>query len=539
MKKKSKVTIALIMSIALLLIALPLVGICAEPKPQGTLKTGWVSLGQEGWLIDQGSSDQCRMWPYIYEYPFYRNEITREYIPGLALRSEMAKDGMSYTMYLRKGVQFQGGWGEFTAEDIKYSYERIMKKDSISLSKKRFNQFIKRMEVVDPYTLKFYFKQPSPEFQAQTPIKYAPIVSKKYHETVGDEKARWEPIGSGPWRLIEHKEGEYLKYEAFDKHWRLVPEFKYLYQYLVPEEGTRFAMLKTKQLHVAQVSPMRLKEIEKIPHLTTQIAPGGYTIYVVMGGLLTPGDKRYQEGVHNKDPWKDIRVREAMSIAIDREAIVKSIYLGTARPIPVGWLFPGWQDLPPIPYDPEKAKRLIAEAGYPNGFDLTVIASGAWPPAIEMPRVMEIIATYYEAIGLRPKIKPMDKVEILRLGRAGKHVNNVYGWKDVFRDSWTGKSEDRFKTGGITHFVSPELTRLIDDYESENDLVKRAANQKKVLQYHYDNWVTIPVIQAGECWVYNNEVASDWIQDPEGKYHNMDYIRHAKPSNTWRLFEIK
>jgi peptide/nickel transport system substrate-binding protein len=540
MKGKPKVIIGLIIGIALFLIALPLLGVCAEPKPQGTLKTAWATCAQEGFLPDQGDTMQARVWPIVYEYPFYKHERTREHIPGLALRSEMSKDAMSYTMYLRKGVPWQGGWGEVTAEDVKYSYERIMRKGSTNMLKKRFQSFTERIDVVDPYTVKIHFKKPTPEFQQHICLKQAAIVCKKYIETVGDEKARWEPIGSGPWRLVEHKLGSYLKYEASDKHWRLVPEFKYLYQYVVPEESTRFAMLKTKKIDLAQVTPMRIAEIEKIPELSTQLSTGGYSIHGVFGGMLTPPDPRYKKGYHRTDPWVDIRVREAMSIAIDREGIVKAVYQGAATPTQIGWRFPGYQDLPPVPYDPERAKKLLAEAGYPNGFDLTVIASGAWPPAIEMPQVMEIVAGYFEEIGLRPKIQPMDKPEIRRLGRVGKLVGQVYGWKDGYRDSWSGKSEDKFKPGSTgTHFQSPEITALIDDYEGECDPVKRAANLRKLRDFHYKNWVSIPVIMAGSVWAYNNEVVGDWPMEMEQKTHNVSYIRHAKPLNTWRLFELK
>jgi ABC-type transport system substrate-binding protein len=514
MKKKSKVNIGLIIGIALFLIALPLLEVCAEPKPQGTLKTGWHSLAEEGFLVDYGTGEQQRSWVLVNENPFYKHEKTREYLPGLALRGEYSKDAMNYTMYLRKGVPWQGGWGEFTAEDIKYTYEkRIMRKEGVATLKKLFRKMIKSIDVTDPYTVKIHFNYAAPEFHASTALRYAVIHSKKYCETVGDEKARWEPIGTGPYRLVEHKMGDYLKFEASDKHWRVVPEFKYIYQYIIPEESTRWAMLQTKKIDLGQVTPRRIAEAEKIPHVSTGISPGGYTIFGVFGGLLTPPDPRYKKGYHSSDPWKDKRVREAMALAVDREAIVKAVYLGAARPIPTGWLFPTWEDLPLIPYDPERAKKLLAEAGYPNGFDLTVIASGAWPPAIEMPRVMEIVATYFERIGLRPKMLPMGKPEIRRRGRKANLVGHVYGWKDIFRDSWTGKSEDRCKPGASSSiFQSPELTALIDDYEEET---------------------------AGVAWAYNNQVVGDWPMEMENKGQNIEYIRHVKPLNTWRLFELE
>jgi ABC-type transport system substrate-binding protein len=481
------------------------------------------------------------MWPLVYEYPFYIHEKTRDYIPGLALRGEYSKDAMSYTMYLRKGVPWQGGWGEVTAEDIKYSFERVMRKDSVAMMKKMFAGRLKGIDVLDPYTVKFNFKKKSPEFHAQFALFYGPIHCKKYIETVGDEKARWEPIGSGAFRLVEHKLGDYLKYEAVDKHWRIVPEFKTIYQHIVPEESTRWAMLKTGKIHLGQVTPMRIAEAKKIPKFSTKMSSGGYTIFAVFGGNLTPADPRYKKGYHGTDPWRDMRVREAMSISIDREAIVKAMYAGAARPSTISALLPGWRDLPPVPYDPERAKKLLAEAGYPNGFDLTVIASGAWPPAIEMPKVIEIMAGYFEEIGLRPKIVPMDKPEILRIARAGKHKGHVYGWKASPRDSWTGKLQFWFHPGAAaTHYQDhPVLTDLISDYDGEGDMKKRDAKLRKVGDYLYKNWVTIPVIQTGSVWAYNNEVISEPPIQMVDKDHHLSYIRHAKPLNTWRLFEIQ
>jgi ABC-type transport system substrate-binding protein len=105
MKGKSKVTIGLITSIALLLIALPLLGVCAEPKPQGTLNIALASLAEEGFLSPVGESAQARVWPLVFEYPFYLNEKTQKPMPGLAKRMEYSKDGLTLTMYLRKGVQ--------------------------------------------------------------------------------------------------------------------------------------------------------------------------------------------------------------------------------------------------------------------------------------------------------------------------------------------------------------------------------------------------------------------------------------------------
>lgn len=546
MEKKSRVGIGMMMiGMALVLIVLPSFQkeTLAQPKPEGTLRAAWPTLAQEGFLPDYGDTDQNVNWCLVYDFPFFKNEKTRENIPGLALGGEYSKDASSYTMHLRKGVPWQDTkkWGEVTAEDVKYTYERIMRRTSTASLQPTLEEAIKSMELIDRYTLKINFKNPFPEFHMVASQKHGPIVCKKYVETVGDEKARWEPIGSGPWRLVEHKFGQYLKFEAADKNWRLVPEFKYIYQYIVPEESTRIAMLKTKQLDLAQISPSQMADVEKTPFLKVKLRPGGYNIFSVFGGMETPKDSRYKEGYHLKDPWaKNIKVREAMNIAIDRNAIIKAVYLGAAVQTSVCHMLPGWQDLPPIPYDPERARRLLAEAGYPNGFDLTVVASSGWKPANELPKVMEILANYWEAIGLKPKIVPMDKGEQTTLFNAGKMAGKVFGYKDSYRDAWGGKLQQYFSyvAKGV-YFQDPELITALNDYEQEVDLAKRTAKLAKVRDWTYKHWITIPLIQSFTEWAYNREVVGYWPDEMAQAYERMDYIRHPKPVNTFRLFEIE
>jgi peptide/nickel transport system substrate-binding protein len=360
---------------------------------------------------------------------------------------------------------------------------------------------------------------------------------KKYIETVGDEKARWEPIGSGPYRLVEHKFGEYLKFEASDEHWLIVPEFKYIVVQIVPEESTRIAMLKTGETDIVPISAQSLPDLQKRPEITAKPYGVGYCLFAWFGGRICPADKRYQEGYHLKDPWEDIRVREALRIAIDREAIIKAIYKGAASPMAIAWSLPGWQDLPPIPYDPERAKRLLGEAGYPNGFDVTVVATSGWSPAFEMPKVMEIVAAQLKEIGINTTIKAMDKAQQFALNRAGKTAGMIFPWKDSMKVSFAGRHRVIFSPGGNpVIFCSDEFTPLIEKYEGEIDLTKRAAYLGDVRDYRYKNKLTIPLIVARSVWAWRNDTVGEWPKSDLDKNHLFKYIRHPKPLNTWRLF---
>jgi ABC-type transport system substrate-binding protein len=178
---------------------------------------------------------------------------------------------------------------------------------------------------------------------------------QKYVETVGQEKAAKNPIGSGCYRVVEHKGGESLKFEAVEKHWRLVPEYKYVIYQLAPEESTRVAMLKTKELDVVLIdTPRVLNDLDREPGFKTALQPGGYKPTFWFGGMLLPEDKKFVKGYHRQDPWVDVRVREAMNIAIDRKAIVDSIYFGKAKASAIWTSQPGSDELKPYPYDPRE-----------------------------------------------------------------------------------------------------------------------------------------------------------------------------------------
>jgi peptide/nickel transport system substrate-binding protein len=502
------------------------------------------TLAEEGFLADMGDSNQARVYPLVYDYEFYNDEKAKELIPGLAKRFEYSKDNLTLTLYLQEGVQFHEGWGEVTAEDFKYTYDRCMRPESVNLRKELYDEIVKSVEVVNRYTVAVHLKKYAPEFfkdfsPAVNP--YMGILSKKYVEKVGDDKARFNPIGTGPYRLVEYKAGQYMKFEAYEKHWRVIPEYKYITVQIVPEESSRVAMLKGGETDIAPITALSMADLKKVKGITAKAWIGGYNVYLTFGGMITPKDKRYKKGYHLSDPWVDKRVRIAMNLAIDREAIVKAIYGGAARPIPVCWSLKGWDKLPLIPYDPEKAKQLLAEAGYPNGFDVTISTSHDWAPMLESPSIMQIVAAYLKKIGLNAKIKMMDKALVTGAAREGNDVGSLHNWKDSYKDSHAGQFNDKFYPsltgkGIVCWYTSEELTTSIDNYEAELDIQKRDAALAKVLNYLYNEYTTIPIVMGSPAWASRDAVVGEWPMSTGDKSHNFEYIRHPKPLNTWRLF---
>lgn len=508
-------------------------------KPEGTLVIALEGLREESFLPDIGSADQVNFWEIVYDYLFYTDMKTREAIPGLALKFEYTKDYRNITLSLRKGVKWQEGWGEVTAEDVKYSFERCMRKGSSNEANTELRDSIDRIEVLDPYTLVFRLKDPDPVFWGMFTYginSATPIICKKYVESVGDDKAKRDPIGSGPYHLVEHNLGDNMKFEALSEHWRIVPEFKYLILRAVAEESTRVAMLKTGAVDITPISSNSIADLQKTG-MRVLTSSAGYIPYITFGGMLIPEDRRYVKGVHRTAPWADVRVREALDISIDRETIAKSIYLGAAKPAVIAPTVPGWNELEPYPYDPKRAKELLVEAGYPSGFSFKLYTSPQ-SPGQEMPKLAEIVANYWEKIGLKPSIVLGRYEDYRKMAEAGKDAQILWTGRQSYRDEWSSKWRlDYAPNGGLPKFQSPEAVAFLKRLDSEMNYEKRKGIWKEIARYHRDAHTQIPLVIALSVWGLSKKVG-EWPQNLDLRPKNFVYIRQANPLNTWRLFNL-
>lgn len=529
------ICLGLLFSIASLFTA----GTLAQGEDESTLSIGMPTLYEETFLLWVGSPSQD-LWAMVYDYLFYRDTDTKDIIPGLAKEIwQVSEDLMTYTIQLREGIPWQDGWGEVTAEDVKYTFDRSKKPGSTNSEREVLEKAIDYIEVVDDYTVSFHLKNPDPKFWhflvADISGWNLPIVCKNYILEVGEKKAGEEPIGSGPYRVVEHGWGDYFKFEAKTEHWRVVPEFKYVIMRVVPEESTRVAMLKTGALDIAEISLRSVADVNKTEGTAAESWPGGYVMYVSFGGMLTPLDERYEEGYHRTDPWADVRVREAMNLAINREDLVKVIYKNMADPMPIGWTLPGYEELDPIPYDPDRAKELLSEAGYPDGFSLTLNAHES-PPAVEIPIVQELLASYFGEIGLQAKVSMTDKAKAREYMRAAKDVGMLIPQETGVRRNWEVKFPGSYLPGAAkNHFQSEELTALYNRVVEEVDIEKREKIWAEIAKYNRKNFTEIPLVVAHPIFGFRTDKVGEWPKNsPFPKY--FEYIRRAEPLGNWRLF---
>lgn len=280
--------------------------------------------------------------------------------PVLAESYTVSDDGLAYTFKLREGVKFHDGT-DFNAEAVKVSLERVMNPDN---KLARFNQFnrIAKVEAVSPYVVKITLKEPFGPFINSLAHASAAIISPAALAKWGNTDIAFHPVGTGPFVFEEWKETDYIKGKKFDGYWKKgFPKVDEVIWKPVLENNTRAAMLQTGEADFAYPLPYeQVPALQGNSKLNVTIAPSIIVRYISFNMLQKPFD--------------DLRVRQAINYAINKEALAKVAFSGFAEPagsiVPEGVLYA--HKMAPWPYDPNKARQLLKEAGYPNGFESTL-----------------------------------------------------------------------------------------------------------------------------------------------------------------------
>jgi len=416
--RRSLATVALI-AIVVLLCAVATAPAHAAPDgradtPVGTLTVAVATFGNERWLphLYVGAED-------VVLKPLWENLLSRDakgnLIPMLAERWQVLDGGRTWRFHLRKGIKFHNGV-ELTAEDVKFTFTAIVKEGSANSLAPEF-RLIKSMEVEGPHAIAIRFEKPFVTLGNRVTQglfgSVAYVQSKKHIETAGEDGAERHPVGTGPWKFVEHVRGDRIVYEAVENHWRATPHFKRLVFLKVPEPATRMAMLRAGSADVIESGGEYVDELKKVG-MRTLTMPNTAAIWVILGGQW-PTRPSYDPKV----PWAqpDVerarKVRLALNLAVDKKAIFQQVLGGVGTPVGTVNYYPTdpWMSealLKPIPYDPARAKTLLAEAGYPSGFEITLNLT-AWPGRSYLPDVGEAVATYWEKVGLKVKRRPVDR----------------------------------------------------------------------------------------------------------------------------------
>lgn len=478
--------------------------------PSGTLNVALSTFEAETFLPWNGGVARQSYLLMIYDTLVYADPKTGALKPGLAEKWDLAKDGKSVTFYLRKGVQFNEGYGEMTSADVKYSIERMIDKSSIGSPAANLRTIIDKVEAPDPYTVVVYQKGPYiglvGGYMNDTNAGGI-IVSKKYVESVGDEKANAHPIGTGPYQLAEdHKKGGPIKLttvQGVEKHWRVTPYYKNVNFLLAPEEATRVAMLKNGE---ADLAPISYDSIDAVKASGLHIASidKEWGPLIRFGGIVTNDPKRFNE----KAPWAKKEVRQALNYAVDKEAIAKNIFKGQAVPTGASMPLPVWSDITPYPYDPAKAKALLAQAGYPNGFDLP-LRTFTTNPGAELPAIGEAVALYWKAVGINVKIVPSDWNTVrgdLLAFKANDYLFTQRG--QPFVDPQVGLDLEYDQQNGFAIYSTADVVAKYNAIRSELDPAKRDQMAKDFGNFVKDEATNVFLVFANEAYGASKKVGN-------------------------------
>ncbi|MFK5953474.1 MAG: ABC transporter substrate-binding protein [Desulfobacterium sp.] len=327
-----------------------------------TFDPGWMTSGER----------ELTIMSCLYNGLVKYNEGTWDIVPDLAESWEMSEDGKTVVFKLRKGVQFHKGYGEMTAEDVKFSFERIVDPANKCPEKSQWAA-LDHVEVVDTYTVKLVLKNPMVTLLTSLlPMNTGMIVSKKAVGEMGQEKFGKNPVGTGPYELTSWKPKSHVKLSIFKEYFKEKPAVEILTFLPIVEDATCETALKTGELDIGRSAMITVESFKKDKRFNVYSKPAMKTYWLGM--------------TVNKAPFDNLKLRQAFRYAVNVDNIVEAAFYGTAQRantiLPPG-LPDYWADAPAYKQDIAKAKALIKEAGKVDGFTVKLFI-----PSNDVERIM-------------------------------------------------------------------------------------------------------------------------------------------------------
>jgi peptide/nickel transport system substrate-binding protein len=485
--------------------------VAAQQAPAGQAVMAWHVTIAPSWFDPSTAPPQITPFGMLYAI---HDALVRPY-PGQKMGPSLAEswrespDGRMYEFKLRRGLTFHNG-DPVTADDVKFSFERYK-----GAGAKEFQARVQQVEVVDPLTVRFHLKEPWPDFMTfygTTATAAGIVVPKKYITQVGEDGFRKHPIGAGPYKFVSHQPGIEVVLEAYTGYWRRVPNIKKLVMKSVPEATTRAVMLKSGEADIAYVlDGPDAEDIKRDPRL--QIVPSKHAsiFWVEFADQWDP-----------KSPWHDKRLRLAVNYALDRKKINEAACLGFCPP--AGVIVPRVMDfalqVEPPPYDPGKARQLLAEAGYPNGLD-----AGEFVGIPGFPTVAESVVNYLNAAGIRLKMRAMERATFYAAWREKKLHGLFLTAAGNSGNAGSRVQEFIQSKGSYAYGGYPDIDDLFQQQARERDPKKREALLYKIQQLTIDRVMFAPVMDLRALMgvgprVTEHTITSVWMS-PFPSYEDM------------------
>ena len=418
--------------------------------------------------------------------------------PRMARTVNVSRDGLDYVFTLRHGITFQNG-DPLTGEDVKFSLERILDPSVKSTRRVYFAPVVKAVEA-NGDTVTIHLSKQDGAFLNKV-AGFLFVVPKAYTTRLGTPEAfSAAPIGSGPFRVREFKVGQSLELERYDGYWGALigeqPGVKHILLRFVPEPAARVAALLTGEVDLAAVIPLQdTARLQAEPGLDVLINPNGGPLHIRLYSNV-PGE-----------PLAKREVRLALTYAIDCDAIIRGVLHGQGSRMGsfISKYYPyGGDDLTPYPYDPQKAKGLLAKAGYANGFTLKLYGGTDQPKELA-----EAVAAYWSQIGVRTEIVRLDYSAFIRLNnthKAGPATVTIFS--NVIYDPIHPIVGTFSKDGTWSDYYNADVEALIDELDRTEGAKARGVLFHQIGKLLHDDAASINLSE--HVYVYAKKKNLEW-----------------------------
>lgn len=437
--------------------------------------------------------------------------------PGLAKKWEVSPDGLTYTFHLQQGVKFQDGT-DFNADAVVYNFDRWMNGNADKFPyytmfggyKKDPGHVIKEVKALDQNTVQFVLKRPQAPFLknlAMTPFGIgSPAAIKKY----GD-KFREHPVGTGPYKFVEWKQNDRITLAKNPNYWQKgLPKLNKLIFRVIPENSARLNALSNGEIDV----------MDGLNNSDEATVKANSNLQIIKRPSMNVGYLGFN--VTHK-PFNNKLVRQALNYAIDKKSIINSFYGGQALPAvnPIPPSIQGYNDsIQAYPYDLAKAKKLLAQAGYPNGFTMDLWAMPVARPYMpEGMKIAEVIQESFSKIGVKANIKTVDWATYLQKATKGQFDVYMMGWTGDNGDAdnflYTLLDKDSIGSNNYSFYSNDKLHGILIKAQQESDQAKRNELYKQAQVIIHDDAPWVPLVHSTPLIAASKDVLN-YLPNPTG-----------------------
>ncbi|MFJ7726809.1 ABC transporter substrate-binding protein [Neobacillus sp. NPDC097160] len=488
-------------------------------KNKSSEKTLIFGRAADSYSMDPQNANEIETWRVtknVYETLVEYDKETTEVVPKLAKDWEVSEDGKTWTFKLQEGIKFHDGT-DFNADAVVYNFERMMDKNhparykaTFSVYRGMFNGFkgegsvIEEVKAIDPNTVEFKLAEPQANFLANLGMHAFGIISPEALKKYG-EKINEHAVGTGPFKFQSWTPNDSVTLVRNEDYWQKgLPKLDKLIYKIIPDNSARLTALKNGEIDImVSLNPSDLSSVKADKNLQVMLRPPLNVGYLSINNL--------------KEPLNNVKVRQAINHAIDKKGIADAFFYGLAEPVKNMLPSSSWaynNDVEDYDYDLEKAKKLLSEASYPNGFDLEFSVTSNSRIYMQQPtKMVEAMKTSLEKIGINVKVVSYEWAAYIDQIRNGEHSIGLIGWvgdngdPDNFLYSMLSKNNAvKGSAQNHTFYQNDEVSELLLKAKSVMDQSERAEIYKKVQKLAHDDAPSVPLVEVKEPVVTANYV---------------------------------